>query len=318
MAKAAGPGDVFRHLLAIIALYIAAVSFGALLFGYIERWFPDPLADFPRAAAGSLRWAIASLVVVFPVYVWFSWLLARDVERHPEKRGLKTRKWLYHFTMFAAAIVIIGDLVAVIYNFLGGGLSSRFLLKVAAVLFIAVAVFPHSLWNLRREEMASRDPRMRLFVWGVVAVVGLATVGGFFLDASPLRERLRSFAERRVSDLQTIQWQVVSFWQRKDRLPASLDELRDDISGFIPPRDAESGAAYEYRSLGALQFELCAAFKTESAAASMGYEGAPRPIAPAIVPGSGIPDSWAHQAGRVCFERTIDPELYRIEKPPPR
>jgi hypothetical protein len=26
-------------------------------------------------------------------------------------------------------------------------------------------------------------------------------------------------------------------------------------------------------------------------------------------------DVWSHGIGRVCFERTIDPELYRIEKP---
>ncbi len=304
------PGDVFRHLLAIVALYISAVSFGTLLFGYVDRWFPDPLTDPFAHPSGAIRWAIASLIIVFPVYVFFSWAIAHDVSRHPEKRALKSRKWLYHFTVFAASAIIIGDLVALIYNFLSGELSTRFILKVVSVLFIAVAVFAYYVWNIRRETMASADPRMRWFVWGVVTIVAAAAIGGFFLVGSPFRARLARFDERRVGDLQTLQWQIINYWQRKETLPPSLDSLRDDISGFVPPRDSETGAGYEYRIIGPLAFELCATFKTKSAAADGRY-APPRPV---IADGHTF-ESWAHGEGRTCFTRTIDPDLYGIEKP---
>ena len=308
--RAATPGDVFRHLLAIITLYLSAAGFGMVVFSFIDRWFPDPLFSPAGFDAGPLRWALSALVIVFPAYVWVSWINARAASRSPALRALRSRRWLYYFTIFAASALVLGDLIALVYNFLSGDLTGRFVLKVATILFIAVAVFAYYLWNIRRETMASEDPRMRFLVFGVIAIVAAAAIGGFALAGSPFRERVRRFDERRIADLQSVQWQVVSFWQRKDRLPSSLDELRDDISGFVPPRDAESGEAYGYRSLAALQFELCAAFKTESAEA-VGYEGATRPI----VSGLGAPDSWAHGTGRVCFTRTIDPELYSIEKP---
>ena len=306
-----GPRDVFLQLLAIITLYISAVSFGALLFAYVDRFFPDPLVDHPQAISQGIRWAVSSLVIVFPVYLWLSWKLAREATTYPEKRELKIRRWLLYFTLFAAAAVILGDLVVLIYNFLGGDLTARFILKVAAVLFIAAVVFGYYLWNLRMEAMASRDPRMRFLVFGAIAIVAVATIGGFFLIGSPFQERLRRFDERRVQHLQEIQWQVISYWQRKDKLPARLDDLRDPISGFIPPSDPETGASYEYRVSGPLIFELCAAFKT---AETFGPKIGPRPVGP----GLDSTYNWMHGTGRVCFERAIDPELYPPFREPKR
>src|SRR3989344_2356957 len=114
------PKDVFMQLLVMIALYISAVSFGMLLFNYIDLWFPDPLVDFYARTSGSIRWALASLTIVFPVYLWLAWTLAREMSRDPAKRELKIRKWLVYFTLFAAAVIIIGDLVYLIYKFLHG------------------------------------------------------------------------------------------------------------------------------------------------------------------------------------------------------
>ena len=298
------------HLLAITTLYISAVSFGTLIFQFIDKFFPDPLVDFYGVSfTGPLRWAIASLVIVFPAYVWFSWFLAKDVALHSEKRELKIRKWLFYFTLFIAAVAIIGDLVALIYNFLGGDLSVRFILKILTILFIAASVFGYYLWNLRVERMASRDPRMRWFVFGVMAVVSVSTLYGFFVVGSPFAERMRRFDERRVQDLQNIQWQIVSYWQTKERLPENLDNLRDDISGYVVPRDPESGGAYEYRALAPMKFELCATFETENIQTD---KALPRAV-PAVsygASGLGLSENWAHGVGRTCFERTIDPDFY--------
>lgn len=305
-----GPKDVFTHLLAIVTLYISAVSFGALIFQYIDRFFPDPLVDLYAYPSGAIRWAIASLVVVFPVYVWLSWTLRRDEVRNPEKRELKIRKWLLYFTLFAASAVIIGDLIMLIYNFLGGDLSARFVLKILAVLFVALVVFGYYLWNLKSEQMAVSDPRMRWFVFFVAAVVAAATIGGFFMVGSPFQERMRRFDQRRIEDLQNIQWQVVSYWQRKDKLPENLDQLRDDISGFVSPRDPETNESYEYRKTDGLSFELCATF-LKASAEEKSY--------PYLVEPSGMPlrgqGNWVHAEGRACFGRTIDSELYRLDKP---
>lgn len=289
------------HLLAILALYISAISFGALLFQYIDLYFPDPLNPAIHASS-AIRWALSSLVILFPVYVWTSWVTQKDAQRNPEKRDSRIRKWLFYFTLFLAAIIIIGDLIALIYNFLEGSLSTRFILKIFAVLFIAVSVFGYYLWTLRKERMASEDPRMRIFVFGVIGIVAIAIIGGFFVAGSPFEERLRRFDERRIQDLQTIQWQVVNYWQQRERLPENPDQLRDDISGFVPPRDPATGAMYGYRVLGQNQFELCATFDTEGSYQDQRFPG--------IAPTGELEGTWEHGAGEECFQRTIDPERY--------
>ena len=59
---------------------------------------------------------------------------------------------LEYMTLFVAAGVIIGDVVTLIYNLLGGEITIRFMLKVLVVAFIAGSVFWYYLPDIRREE----------------------------------------------------------------------------------------------------------------------------------------------------------------------
>jgi len=248
-------------------------------------------------------------VVVFPLYVWLSSFIQKELIKYPEKRELRTRKWLLYFTLFAASIVIVGDLVTLIFRFLGGGMTSPFILKVFTVFLIAGAVFAYYAWNIKKDIPATRHPKMKLFVQGVVSIVSIAIVAGFFIAGSPQAARERQFDERRVSDLQSIQWQIINYWQSKEALPQTLGDLRDDIRGFVPPIDPETRQPYEYRTTGHLSFELCAVFKTLSIEGGVGVERRPvaAPLEPYPVKGLEI---WAHKEGRTCFQRTIDPEFF--------
>jgi len=302
-SKKTGPKDVFSHLLAIIFLYASVVGFGTLLFQYINIYFPDPLLwEYSRSSREALRWPIALLVIIFPLYIWLTSFLQRDIIRNPEKRELKTRRWLLYFTLFLTTIAIVIDLVTLIYRFLGGELTTRFVLKIVVVLAIAVAVFVYYLWTLRKDIPASKHPTMRFFVWGVMCLGAIAIVAGFFLAGSPQAERLRRFDDQRESDLRVIQYEIVNFWQAKRKLPAALDVLKNDINGFTPPRDPETSASYEYKISGDFSFELCATF-------NLSNKNTPQP--PSAVPvGRYLDDMWLHDAGQVCFSRTIDPDLY--------
>lgn len=138
------PKDVFLHLFAIFALYVSAGAFVSLIFDYINLAFPDALNPYEaQGAMGSIRWAIASLVVVFPAYLYSSWMLERGYAANPATREMRTRKWLVHFTLFLAAVIIAGDTVGLVYSFLGGDLTARFALKAGTVLAVAGTVFAH-------------------------------------------------------------------------------------------------------------------------------------------------------------------------------
>lgn len=303
------PKDVFMHLLSIVALYISAINFIVLIFQYINLSFPDPLEGFYYGGvAGTIRWAMASLIIVYPVYLLATKLLNREYREEPEKRELKIRKWLVYFTLFAAAVTIIGDLVTLVYNFLGGELTARFILKILVVLAVSGTVFAYYLKDLRGTWKKSQ---ISMLVWIVSLTVLAGVVGGFFTAGSPFKARLIRFDETRVSHLQNIQSEVINYWQLKRKLPDTLGNLQSDITGFRVPEDPKTKIVYEYQILSPLEFELCAIFDlTSSPVPALEKRAVPYPV-------YGLYDqNWEHEAGRKCFKRTIDPELYPDPKKP--
>ena len=301
------PKDIFIQLLAIITLYISAISFITLLFQIINVIFPDPL-NYYYNPGGAIRWALSSLVVIFPVLVWISRFLYKDLAANPEKAEFRLRKWLIYFTLFAAAVIILGDLITLIYNFLEGDLTVRFILKILVVLGVVGSVFWYYLYDLRRKPKEF-SRWAKVFVWKIIILVTAAAIISFFIAGSPFKQRALRFDQERLGHLQNIQWQIVNYWTQKGKLPGTLDDLTDSISGFVSPQDPETGEAYLYKIMGNYSFELCANFNFSSKESRL---GAPETMAPE----RGLrAESWDHGVGQQCFERTIDPELYKINKP---
>jgi hypothetical protein len=148
--------EAFVYLVLFSTLYVSAFNLGGLIFQFIERAFPDPAVDPVLALARSreaIRWAISLLVVAFPVFVFVSWTNERAVRRDPSRRLSKVRRWLTYVTLFVAAGILIGDVTSIVYNLLGGELTTRFLLKVLTVGVISGAVFAHFRRDLRKEEV---------------------------------------------------------------------------------------------------------------------------------------------------------------------
>ena len=286
------------YLFATAMLYFSAFSVIWLVLSYVDILLPDPLKGRYGGPESSIRWFLAMLVVIFPAYLWAMRFIRKDIAAEPAKSDIKVRKWLIYLTLFLAAILAIGDLVGLIFNFLEGDLTTQFILKVLAVFAVAAAIFWYYHNDLRTKGVAF-EPRMKSAVYGLIAVMGVVLVAGFVLAGSPFRQRLVRFDEQKVSDLQGIQWQTINYWQKKQVLPGSIEALRDDIAGYVPPKDAQSDSAYEYRVTGALSFELCAEFNTESDSSKYAAQD------PYLAG-----ESWEHGAGRECFARTIDPELY--------
>lgn len=312
------PQDVFLHLLATITLYTSVFSLISLLFDYVNIKFPDALNP-SYGVAGSIQWEMALLIIIFPVFVWTFRFLRLELMRIPEKVDLKIRRWLMYLTLFLSALLIIGDLVALLYNFLQGELSLRFALKILIVLMVAGITFALYLYDIRRR--AERyGPSVRLVSWIVVCCVAAAAFAGFFFVGSPFKQRLIRFDTQKLNDIQSIQYQVVNYWQNKSKLPATLADLQDSISGYSAPRDPESGEAYEYRPTGSstsltagnLTFELCGTFNFASVKEN-DILSQPRMYPKAA---GSKENNWDHSAGRACFERTIDPDLYPPQKIP--
>ncbi|MBI2612732.1 hypothetical protein HYW59_02880 [Candidatus Kaiserbacteria bacterium] len=295
------PKDFFLWAGAMVALYGSVISFIALLFEYINHTFPDPLDYYVDPYSGGIRFAMASLIVLVPVTILLMRFIRKDIIREPSKGELWVRRWALVLTVFVAGAAVVGDLITLINYFLGGDLTTRFVLKVVMLLLVAGAVFLHFLADLRGYWSANPDrAKMVGFAAGIVVLV--AIVSGFFILGSPAEVRLVRIDAQKVSDLQNIQWQVMNYWQQKERLPASIDELKDPLGGAFIPNDPQSGEPYIYEVTGAQSFKLCATFNKEGV-------GDPY-IARPKMDGGLESDSWQHGAGEVCFDRSIDPERY--------
>lgn len=295
------PKDFFLWAGAMVALYGSVISFIALLFEYINNQFPDPLDYYVDPYSGGIRFAMATLIVLVPVTILLMRFIRSEIAREPIKNELWVRRWALVLTVFVAGAAVVGDLIALINYFLGGDLTTRFVLKVIVLLVVAGAVFFHFLADLRGYWSANPE-RAKIVGFGAGIVVLVAIVSGFFILGSPAEVRLVRLDAQKVSDLQSIQWQVVNYWQQKEKLPASLDELKDPLSGSIIPVDPQSGESYTYEITGARSFKLCATFNKEGV-------GDPY-IARPKMDGGLEGDTWQHGAGEVCFDRSIDPERY--------
>lgn len=310
------PKDFFLWASAVIALYLSVVSFITLLFEYINYTFPDPNAYAGDPYSSAMRFAMAALIVLVPATLVFLRLIRGSIIQEAGKAGIWVRRWALQLTIFVMTFTILIDLITLVNYFLNGEVTTRFILKVVVVLLTAGFVFMHFFADLKGYWIS--HPKKANLVGIATAVVSLAAIiAGFFIVGTPSEARDVRLDIQRVSDLQSIQSQVVNFYQQKQELPVSLSELADPLSYFSLPVDPTTGADYTYRKTDELSFELCATFAREGKDMT-GRGGFGSDIAVSYpYPGpDGTMENWQHGVGEKCFVRTIDPERYPpFEKP---
>jgi uncharacterized membrane protein YjfL (UPF0719 family) len=317
------PKDFFLHLGATVVLYVAVGAFIDLTFSVINYAFPDQLAGYFTAT--SMVWPMSLLIVLIPILYVLEWFINRDVTRTPEKKTLWIRSWRMYVTIFLGGTLIIGALISLLSTYLSGEISARFVWKVLAVLLVAGAGAKYYFFSLYEGFKWSKLIRRGNAGFGIILVIA-AIVTGFIIVGSPTKQRAMRFDSQRISDLTNIQWQIVGYWQQKGKLPATLADVNDSISGQIVPSDPSTKAAYGYNIVKATStknavFEICATFALASqdtkGRGAYGTGGGLGGVyyettdVASSYPYPGIDGgTWEHPAGETCFARTIDPDRY--------
>jgi hypothetical protein len=121
----------------------------------------------------------------------------------------------------------------------------------------------------------------RLFVFGALAMViaGLALAFGFL--GTPAHQRLVSFDERRLDDLESIASTLHERYQAGG-LPVRLPENVRSV-------DPVTKRSYEFHRTDATHYQLCAVFSTKLTTDTDSRNGAWRPRV------------WPHDAGLTCY-----------------
>lgn len=327
--------DVFVYLGVFITLVVSVTNLLQIVFSAINKKFVDLLdyQGYVDMYNSDMRFAIASLVVVYPIYVGLSWFIAKDIAKNPFKRDLKVRKIMIYVALFATLCTLVGTLVSIIYTFLGGELTVRFALKALSVFAVSLTVFGYYLFSLRR-DYTQKTYVPHIFTVGVTLAVIFSLIWSITIVGTPGEMRAKRIDNTRLSDISRIQQEIYNYYQQTDKIPDRLSELNNAFQGYVVPVDPVTKEEYGYKVVQQpimrmnyttnkkematnAVFELCATFETKREVDSRGMP---------VVGKGGSTDAmyfatnyfydgdqspfWNHDAGEVCFKRIITPEMY--------
>lgn len=325
-------GFFFLCLGLLITLITSVVSLLNLIFSTLDKQFPDVLNSTYQYGYSTydyegIRGALATLIIFFPVFFIISFFWRKYIKKGIGHIDEIIRKWLVYLLLFLSAIVVAIDLVILVKYFVSGEITERFVYKIIATFVVAVLIgksyYISEIWH--GSEKWKKIFSKIYTIFSVLLVIG-AIIYSFCIMGSPAKQRLLRLDDKRITDLQAIQYQVINYWQQKEQLPADLKTLVNPLSGFSLPVDPEfeKGKVYEYNITDKTKriFELCATFSLpmpKGWVESQNYRGIITPM-PAkdvsvsypVVPNGGVNDSWDHPVGRTCFERTIDKDFYPL------
>jgi hypothetical protein len=289
---------------ALIALYVSISFTLSILFGVINKLFPDPIETIwqVESANQNIRLGIAMLVVFFPAYITCTYYIQRIRREKMTEMYDSFIKWLIYLSLLAGSIVILGTLVSVIYNFLNGDLTLRFFLKAFSILVLLAVTVTYYVGDLKGYWVRHKPQSLVIAAVSGIIAIGTLTVGILFND-SPQYVRDAKVDAQTLQDLQSIQRGIDDYLEiyGTSTPPNSLEDLRT----MLPVEKYIERGSYTYRVTD-VGFELCANFLQDARNDYQDYTYI------TYNPERHIRENqWGYVQGKNCFERTIikKPEL---------
>lgn len=301
------PKHFVLQLSALVSLYLSVIFLLALIFSLINLAIPDPIESYweIERAGESVRFGIAMLVVFFPTFLIITRLVNQARRNNPITRSVLT-KWLLYISLFVGAGAILTNLVMVIFAFLDGELTLRFILKALTLLVVVGAAVLYYYYDTKDYWLTHE--RASLIFGGVMSAIVIATlVAGLMNVETSAKVRELKLDEKQIMDLQIIQSEIEEYLRLNDILPPSLEALQ---LGSRLPQAPTGREAYSYE-ITETGFNLCATFYRASIIDGSSYT---HPInTPSGILLSINTHEWGHEAGRYCFERITDSLLIPVE-----
>jgi hypothetical protein len=288
----------FLYMIMFLSLSFIVFGMGNILFGYINKYFPDGLGGLYAGVfdQGSVKFGIAALFVATPIFIYIMKLISKLLREGTLLEKSKVRRWLIYIVLFFAVGTIISDLITLIVYFLDGDIAIRFLLKVFVVLAIASGVFGYYFWDVRRIGIQGKTyAENKVALFSSTILVLIVFVSGFFIIDSPSVARNKKQDIQVVYDLQYIDEKINSFYADSKTLPQNLDALKNTK---YEPLLQQAVSQIEYSKKSDLSYELCATFARSNLDDPENF-----PIGKTMYDTENI--SWLHESGKVCFKRDV-------------
>ena len=243
--------DALFYALLFVVFGMVAGNTLTLIFAQINLWLPDPDAAHTYGRLAGLRWSMAALIVFAPVFWWLDRKDRRASAADPARKHGSVRRWLSAIAMLIAVITLLGDALFLIYSWLDGQITLRFLVKSATVALMALVVLAY--FGEDRDLPAARLPLPAASV--LITLAALALVLSFRAVGGPAQGQMEQRDMWRISDLRSLANDIrICPGLDRTTLPETLDPM---TCASNPARLTGFASAVTYQRIGASEFSLC-------------------------------------------------------------
>ncbi len=288
--------QAFYYLTSFFALALVASGVGSLMYELIEFYYPQE-TGYGGFSQSTVRFGISTLVIAAPIYYFVTRFINRSISKKDLDADSGVRRWLTYIVMFIAVAVTLGDLIAVLNEYLDGTITIRFLLKALTIFTIAGGIFLYYFLDMNNKSDTIRCRKNN--IWGVVYWVAVLVplVWAFTIFETPTEARQRQIDENIIRELQNVHYSVESYASTNNQLPASFGILMSKPAQYGQNIDTRLLEKYgfEYRRVSTREYELCATFERDNTHDKE-------------MTGYGYGDwnqQWEHPLGRHCFSFEI-------------
>jgi len=281
----------FFYMLSLIALVFVAVASGTILFQIINKLVPD-IADIYSSfyQEEAMRFGISALIIASPIFYITSRQIYKSLFRGSLAQDAGVRKWLTYLILLVSIIVMIAWLIAILNGFLGGELTTKFILKALTAIVISGIVFSFYFYDIRRDNILNKVDRViSAYFYSSLSIILVILVAAFLNVGSPANARDKKIDQSIINDFYQIQNGVNSYYNSYKILPADLATLQKEynyVTGdFL--QNPQDNQAYEYQVTGEKEFELCTTFLTTNKDNNEPYRD----------------NNWLHEAGYQCLKQ---------------
>jgi heme/copper-type cytochrome/quinol oxidase subunit 4 len=294
----------FYYLLALFTLGFTALGVGQILFQVINSLFVETVYTYDTAFDDEvLRFGITAVVISAPIFFLCTKAINRELANGKLDLHSLVRKWLTYLILFLSSVTIIVDLMVAFYSFLSGELTTKFILKAIVIVAIAALVFFYYLYDINREKFLADDKKIKMYrnIFAVSILVSLAI--GFYYNTSPGAVRAQREDNERVNRLSSIHYEIQDYLREEAAMPKDLEVIQAQLySGDIT--DPVTDEPFIYSVTGTASYSICANFEFSNREREDNNRYWRNP-------------DWLHDAGKYCFDKTLDEPIKLREVPLP-
>ncbi|HWY79897.1 MAG TPA: DUF5671 domain-containing protein [Candidatus Sulfotelmatobacter sp.] len=150
----------FLYILFFISLYVLSTAIGGILHIWINKTIMNvtdntytdstylSFFNLPSVVRGYL----SAIIVTYPLFLILALTLKKQLVKQPMVQNLRSRKLLIYITLIGTFLIMLGDVIAISYDFLSGSITGNALGHLLVTLLIAGSIFGYFISEVKNDR----------------------------------------------------------------------------------------------------------------------------------------------------------------------